>query len=261
MDNIRIHFHGICTHLVNGSPHAGAPQDIRLEPIHRREPHPPLRHRVLLPWSKDLPEHLKDRIPEHYPRLRYRTGDLTPLQEWNPEQLPDNWWEVDMTHVAVWFRGIDESKGDIPAARELQQLPSVWQKTATTHPKPLPDPAALNGFHPGKVAAYVDLFGDHKLQRLDVKPVINEVIATLQINDTPCLIWTPFGSDASTIEIRPGATIGISNAAKSADPCGEIDYLLHYRATLLDLWQKPSPEWEPALPGPDGAFCSSSTYP
>ncbi|HXH38719.1 MAG TPA: hypothetical protein VNN08_08835 [Thermoanaerobaculia bacterium] len=271
MDNVvRIHFRGICTHLVNGSPHKGAPNDIGLKPVHDREPHLPIQHRVLLPWSLDLPENLKD-IPQHYPRLRYRTGDLAPHEDWRPKPLPDDWWEVDLTRVAVWFRGVDETKSGNPAARALAELPSICLKTSDLYPMPLPDPAALNAFHFEKVASYVDFFGDQTHERL-TKPVMNEVMTTLQVKDTPRLVWMPFGSATVTVEIKRGATLEISNVAQLPAPCRERDYLLHYRATLLDLSREPVPEWkvdpeyqldpeQPGTPGPDGVFCSSSTYP
>src|SRR5713226_4192736 len=121
--SISIHFRGICTHLVNGSPHEKAPTDIGLKPIHRREPHRPLQHRVLLPWSLDLPDHLKGKIPQHYPRLRYRTGDLAPHEERLSKRLADDLWELDMTGVAVWFRGVDETRQVPPPARALREVP------------------------------------------------------------------------------------------------------------------------------------------
>lgn len=273
MDNVvRIHFRGICTHLVNGSPHEGTPKDIGLLPIHRREPHEPLQHRVLLPWSLDLPEHLKARIPQHYPRLRYHTGDLAPHEERVSKRLSDDLWELDMTGVAVWFRGVDETRQTIPPASALATLPSVWMKTPASHQKPMPDPEAINSFHPEKFAACVDFFGGQDLQVLRETVSGNrEVLATLQIKGKPRLVWAPGGYHATIVEIRPGATLEISNTANEVAPCCEVDYLLNYNATLLDLFEKDLPEWAPdpkpidpevpGTPGPDGAFCGNSTYP
>lgn len=261
-DSINIRFRGICTHLVNGSPHDGAPKDIGLLPIHRREPHSEIQHRVLLPWSLDLPEHLKGKIPRHYPRLRYHTGDLAPHEEQLSKRLSEDLWELDMTGVAVWFRGVDETRNVDPPAGALREIPSVWVKTPATHQKPKPDPEAINSFHPEKFAACVDFFGGQDLEVLR-EPVSDnyEVTATLHIEDKPRLVWAPGGYHATIVEIRPGAELEISNIANEIAPCGDIDYLLHYNATLLDLFRKPVPEWVRELPGPEGAFCGSSTYP
>src|SRR6185503_9614986 len=96
MSEITIDFHGLCTHLVNDSPHAPV-KDIGLTPIHSRDPHPKINHRVLIPWSKDLPDNLKDKIPEHFPRFQFQRSALTPPRDWVLSELKDGWWEVNMT--------------------------------------------------------------------------------------------------------------------------------------------------------------------
>jgi hypothetical protein len=276
-DEIHIRFRGICTHLVNDTPHdcpvepgEKPPRDIALRPVHGRRPHTPLQHRVFLPSSEDLPPHLHD-IPRHYPRLRYQTGDVAVLEEWNPVRAEDGWWEVDLTGIALWFDGVDETGGDSPA-QALKDLPSVWMKTCDHRkPNPQPDPNAINHFDRAKAAAYVDFFGGQHLERHGKRddkrpdePAINEVTATLRIDGTPTLVWKPFTGPASSTTIRPGAEIQISNMAKLEMPCEERDYLLHYRATKLDLNEEPVPQWKEKdipPPGPDRPFCSNSTYP
>jgi len=260
-DLIKIYFRGICTHLLKDSPHSGAPSDIGLRPIHRREKHDPLQHRVLLPLSTGLPPHLKD-IPRHFPRLRYQWDDLNPLQEWRPEFVKDDgYWEVDLTYVAIWFEGVVENLAGEKPASQLKELPSVWNNTKGL--KPAADPSAINSFNAEKVAAYVDFFGGQRLEIVGTPRLPNEVKATLSIapDKIPMLVWKPFGLPTAKVQIKPGAELQITNAAREPAPCCRRDYLLHYRATDLDLWNTDLPEWPDPLPAPDTAFCSSSTYP
>jgi hypothetical protein len=264
-DEIRIRFRGICTHLVNDTPHTvgpggGPPRDLDLRPVHIRRPHPPLRHRVFIPWYDGLPERVKELVPRHYPRLRYRQGDVSPIEGWEPVLAPDHFWEVDLTHVAIWFDGVVEADGDHPA-EALAELPSVWTNTPEDR-QPRPDHHAFNNFDRTRAAAYVDFFDGQKLLRLD--DPINEVIATLRISDTPTLVWKPFDGPTSSANIRPGAEIQITNMAEPCQPCEERDYLLHYLATKLNLNEGELPRWkeEPEpVTGPNRPYCSNSTYP
>src|ERR1051325_6941640 len=212
MAEIAIHFKGVCTHLVKGSPHSGAPGDIDLRPVHGRDP----QFRVFLPLWDELPQALKDIIPRHYPLLRYKRGTVHELEEWSPVDAPNNHFKRD------------------------------------------------------KAAAYVDFFGGQKLSIVHDPKFPNQVKATFELQDDrqpALLVWMPFDGSTAKTEIRPNATIEISNAAREPAPCCTRDYLLHYCATDLELdkdpkelpmWPIPRPTW---LPGTDTPYCSSGTYP
>lgn len=270
MDNfIRIHFRGICTHLVNDTPHSNkAPKDLRLKPIHDR-PRPTPSHRVVLPRSDNLPI---TGIPRHFPRLRFRSGDIKPFPNENwPDPDKEGFVVVDLFDalsnkgVALWFDGIDEAPEMKPAAPALalKELPSVWLNTA---PNAVPgrDVEAANGENVEKVAAYVDFFGGQYLAIIPSPPFYNEVLVTLRLASMPpVLVWRrPYDSRLTKrAEIVPGATIQITNIAADGDTA--IDYLLHYRVTSLDFKNDPLPIWETDVKpaGTDVPYCSSGTYP
>lgn len=267
MDNfIRIHFRGICTHLVNDTPHSNkAPKNVGLKPIHNRpELTPPPSHRVILPRSDNLPEPIKH-IPQHFPRLRFRSGDIPSPFEWPVEVDKEGFFLVDITQMALWFDGIlEEPKKMMPPipALALKELPSIW---INTPPVAVPglDESAVNEANMEKVATYIDFFGGQHLAIIPSPPFYNEVLATLQLKSTPALMWRPFGAGPSrSTPIKPGATIQITNVAAGDDTA--LDYLLHYRVTDLNLNKNPNelPQWAGASTGgPDVPYCSSGTYP
>jgi hypothetical protein len=265
MDNfIRIHFRGICTHLVNGSPHSKAPKDVGMRPIH--DPKPTPSHRVVLPRSDNVPKELG--IPQHFPRLRFRSGDIPSPFEWPVEVDKEGFFLVDITHMALWFNGINEKPEKMPPpapALALKELPSIWINTPPVA-VPRPDESAVNEANTEKVVTYIDFFGGQHLAIIPSPPFYNEVLATLPLASTPALMWRPFGQGAPmTTPIKPGATIQIMNVADT-DSCRNRDYLLHYRVTELDLTKPPLPDWSPPSDdcygaGTDTPYCSSGTYP
>ncbi|HEY6140324.1 MAG TPA: hypothetical protein VI670_21420 [Thermoanaerobaculia bacterium] len=265
MAEIAIHFKGVCTHLVKGSPHSGAPGDIDLRPVHGRDP----QFRVFLPLWDELPQALKDIIPRHYPLLRYKRGTVHELEEWSPVDAPNDFREVSLKHVAICFEQVLENPTvNPPPAIALRDLPSVWKLTEP--PRPNLDLDAINHFKRDKAAAYVDFFGGQKLSIVHDPKFPNQVKATFELQDDrqpALLVWMPFDGSTAKTEIRPNATIEISNAAREPAPCCTRDYLLHYCATDLELdkdpkelpmWPIPRPTW---LPGTDTPYCSSGTYP
>jgi len=285
MAEITIHFRGICTHLVNGSRQPpkppekpqNPPQDVGLKPIHGWHP----QFRTFIPSWDALPPFLKepapDGIPRHFPRLRYREGDLKAPAEWTPKYADDGFWEVDLQGVAIWFSDVADNVPTIPAAQSLHALPSVWTKTLEWNKgvSPQPNPAVINDYRNPKTAALVDFFGGQSLLIYDEPRFSNQLKAAFHLRDgqKPLLMWRANGAAVLQAEIRPGATIQISNSATAQAPCCTRDYLLHYLATTLEFDENNVPKWpEPLKPSeplkatestpmPDSAFCGSGTYP
>src|ERR1043165_1941785 len=227
MAEITIHFVGICTHLVNGSRQPGnPPQDIQLRGIH--DWHPQLR--VVLPSSDNL---LPTRgCPRHFPLLRYKAGDVKAPAQWMPKRAKDGYWEVDLQGAKIWFSDVVDNVTVTPPAQALHSLPSIWARTKDGPSRTL-DMSAANEFNSDKVAAYVDFFGGQSFVIHNDPSFPNQVMATFQLRDgqKPLLMWNGAGGMRLQAEIRPAATIQISNAAPRDAPCCTDDYLLHYRVT------------------------------
>jgi hypothetical protein len=223
------------------------------------------QYRVYVPFWDEFPPAVKQLVPQHFPRLRYRDGDLQPPSSWAPVRNGP-YWEVALTGVAIWFSGVQEGT-TTPPAQALHDIPSLWTKAGN---RPVLDSHVANDLNDQKVAAYVDFFGGQSLIIDDDDHQFpNRVKAKFQVSDgqVPLLMWKGRDGVQSWAPIKLGATIQISNVAGKDAPCCTCDYLLHYGVTTLDLGVKSNwPKWfekpcDELERGTDTPYCSSGTYP
>ncbi|MFL6247494.1 MAG: hypothetical protein ACJ74H_15810 [Thermoanaerobaculia bacterium] len=237
-DTILVRFTGICTHLL-------------------REVGGETPYRVVLVRAEKETLINKHLIPPHIPRLRIDPKDIVEHDPelWGLEQLDDGLWRMHGVHLKL--DGIAAEKFtrhfdpfDIPHLRSPSDRLGNRKDDVVEHEH---------------AACYFDIDAGRLTSHKPKKAVIAELTAT--VAGAPKLRITRFGDQkASTITLRPGATIDIEHTGSPTEGETEYDFLLHY--LIFDFI--PDDVYVPVeeklnLPPRDrndlSAGCSNSQYP